>query len=78
VLERFCEFSGKSPARLLAVARTPKGRFEILRMLERWIESLEGTTSTKLNYISTVRRYFDDLAGPPGIEPGTPGSPPCR
>jgi integrase len=58
VLERFCEFSGKSPARLLAVARTPRGRLEILELLERWIESLKGARSTKLNYISTVRGYF--------------------
>jgi len=58
VLERFCEFSGKSPARLLAVARTPRGRLEILELLEWWIESLKGARSTKLNYISTVRGYF--------------------
>jgi len=58
MLERFCEFSGKSPARLLALARTPKGRLEILEILERWVGSLKGTRSTKLNYLSTVREYF--------------------
>jgi len=58
VLRRFCWHCRKTPACLLVIARTSRGRVRILKMLERWLDSFYLRPNTKIAYFATVHDFF--------------------
>jgi len=63
-LHLFCRHAGKAPVELLKLqeqAMTSNdldARYVVWDLVKAWISDFEGLKSTKLNYISTVKRFF--------------------
>ena len=69
VLMRFCWHCRKTPARLLVIARTSKGGVRVLKMLERWLDSLYLRPNTKIAYFATVHDFFSKSGVPLPLTP---------
>lgn len=59
ILHSFCKFSRKSPTHLVAIAKSRTGRRSIVRMIDKWAESLRVDENDKVGQISYVRDFFD-------------------
>jgi hypothetical protein len=61
----FCRHCGLTPTQLLELqtkarkSDDPDAEFAVLDLLKKCIGSIEGRKGTKVNYISTVRSFFD-------------------
>lgn len=65
MLHLFVKHCGKSPEELLNLqsearkSDDPDAEYVVLNMVKGWISTIKGRKQTKLNYISTVRSFFE-------------------